>query len=186
MKLQSLHLRRPTLWVSIVLLATLTFGHVAPSEGKSKYQARFSCGPVATFSGKQGLTLGAVRLPLSRPAVRSHQALIPYQEGTVTKVLLLPTKVPARGITIRGWRCLDGRSLRFAYQGEVLPRPPLTVDQLERLGTSPAHLPDCLYRSCGFTGYMLFTGLGKWKLSVSQGRREVAEAVVRVVPQAEP
>ncbi len=109
--------------------------------------------------------------------------------GHPTKILLTPVRRLVRTVVIRGIRCSDGKPLRFKYNDQELPAPPLSTRQLETLGTAAGYLrpyPYPLSRGTriGYAGYMLFTQTGTWKLTATQSGRRVGSLVVLVAPIA--
>lgn len=103
----------------------------------------------------------------------------PYQAGYPTKMLIHTERAQTSAIVLRGYRCADGRVLRFSYSAEPeLPTPPFTQQQMEaKLGHPVAHLPP-LPADNEHHGYALFSGIGEWLLILDRGSTTVG--VVRI------
>jgi hypothetical protein len=84
---------------------------------------------------------------------------------------------------LSGFRCGDGRSLRFWYGHQDLPPPPpLTQQQLQDLGDLGPTLPPA---SAGVdhTGYVSFSGPGQWEITLAQSGVRLGVLAVTVVEQ---
>lgn len=105
------------------------------------------------------------------------RAVIPtFTPGYPTKVLILGRGSSAAPVTLEGWRCATGQRLRFWYDGGVLPAPPLSAAAFASLG-DPAPV---LVANGAYTGYMLFTASGRWKIAVSQNGKALGTAIFQV------
>lgn len=133
-----------------------------------------SIGQPAAYS-----TAWAVAGPL-RFAVYGLQG---FRPGTLTKVPIVVEKPLERNVTLKGWRCSDGRPLRFWYGRSGLPFDPVPdVRALETAGdpiaTLEARGPGSGINAYG--GYFLFTTPGKWKVSAFLGDQLLAAVVLLV------
>lgn len=117
-------------------------------------------------------------------------SLIP---GYPTKIVTFVLKRVRKSLTLRGWRCTDGKPLRFWYGDPKRPNPwppwedtafPLTQQQLETLGSLTANLPPTpgptKATRYGYGGYILFSSEGDWKIQLRQGSRLVGAFLMRV------
>lgn len=98
-----------------------------------------------------------------------------FMPGYPTKVLILGRGSSAAPVTLEGWRCVTGQRLRFQYAGGV-PDPPLSAAEFASFG-DPAPV---LASNGTYTGYMLFTASGKWKIVVSQNGKVLGTAIFQV------
>ena len=118
-----------------------------------------------------------------------------FRPGTPTKVPIVVEKPLERNVTLKGWRCSDGRPLRFWYERSGLPFPVQyaydaagnlmmvpDVRAMETAGdpiaTLEAHGPASGIN--GYGGYFLFTTPGKWKVSAFLGDQLLAAVVLLV------
>ncbi len=179
-------LRRTAVVVALLLVGTggptaaLVCGkasrlrHVSPAVGPA-----VRAGPLSLVVGSAARSRAVEELGPDYPALVSP-----------TKVLIHVRRPLRAPITLRGRRCSDGRPLRFFYRnvGDLrdLPQAGPAVD-LQRMGDRVAALaagePPITVPGLGFPGYMLFSGPGKWKVSVRRGRRLLGTATIRVVAQ---
>jgi hypothetical protein len=98
-----------------------------------------------------------------------------FSPGYPTKVLILGRGSLAAPVTLEGWRCATGQRLRFWYAGGF-PDPPLSAAEFASLG-DPAPV---LASNGTYTGYMLFTASGTWKIAVSQNGKVLGTAIFQV------
>jgi hypothetical protein len=115
-------------------------------------------------------------------------ALTPAPIGSPTKVLIRPLDRFDGSITLTGSRCSDGQPLRFWYRGG----PPFT------LGPGSTPIPEAVLTQTGdpsveirygggdanggsdYTGYMLFTTTGTWRVRGQSGGRDIGEIIILV------
>ena len=177
-------LRGAALLISSLLVAS---GRPAPGLvcGKASRlrQVSPSVGPAARV-GPLWLVTGAAG---SRAVVE----LLPDYPTLVapTKVLIHVQRPLRAAVTLRGRRCSDSRPLRFFYQnaGDLrdLPKaaPAAALQSMgDRVATLAAGEPPIIAPALGYGGYMLFSGPGKWKVSVYRGRRLLGTAIIRTIP----
>lgn len=84
-----------------------------------------------------------------------------------------------RFIHLRGWRCGDGRRLRFWYREEEFPSS--AIGKLEGFGDLVASFPPSR-RPGERGGYFLFTSAGQWRVEVQLGDRLLGSVVLQVRP----
>lgn len=134
--------------------------------------------PGATAGTDRPIGVGASNAPTIGPFTFHPY---PYQSGYPTKMIIHAVQGQTRTIVLTGQRCSDRRPLRFWYaRNQPLPDPPLTVQQLQSLGDSAAALPP-IAADTDHTGYALFTGTGRWEITVQQGGRNLGVLLVTVV-----
>jgi hypothetical protein len=84
-------------------------------------------------------------------------------------------------LALQGWRCPDGKPLRFWYrEGLPFTEVPVSRKALETTGDLVAPL-EPHNRSIDYTGYMLFTSTGTWDVAVLSGARAIGHVVIDVV-----
>lgn len=98
-----------------------------------------------------------------------------FSPGYPTKVLILGRGPSATPATVEGWRCATGQRLRFWYAGGF-PDPPRSAAEFANLG-DPAPL---LASNGTYTGYMLFTTSGMWKIVVSGASKVRGSAIFQI------
>jgi hypothetical protein len=102
-----------------------------------------------------------------------------------------PTRVAIRGrmarrsdLTLRGYNCESGLSLRFWYRNQPLTFPlgfPTTQGELQHKGDLTIRFAATKKVGGTYSGYMLFWAPGDWRLVLSgAGRETVGSVVVRV------
>jgi hypothetical protein len=114
--------------------------------------------------------------------------------GAPTKVLIHPAAPFDQPITLTGARCSDGQPVRFwygpAHQGtpfvmgpQSTPVPEAVLAQTGELRVDIEPAP----KSCGscgagldYTGYMLFTTTGTWRVRGQSGGRDIGEIIILV------
>lgn len=146
-----------------------------------------ACGPPTRVARAPAPTLGPLSIPTFSATGRARTQ---YAAGRATKVLLLRVRAFSSTVLLRGVRCSDGTPLRFAYNGERLPPPPLTKEQLESAGSVQARLRPFRQRPTpgrllSHTGYMLFSDVGAYRITALRNGRPVGSLVVEVVPMLE-
>jgi hypothetical protein len=144
------------------------------------------CGPPTRVARSPQPTLGPLSIPTFSATGRARTE---YAAGRATKVPLLRVRAFSAPLVLRGLRCSDGTPLRFAYNGERLPPPPLTKEQLESAGSAAARLRAFPHRPAPgrfltHTGYMLFSEIGMYRITAIRNRRPIGSLVVEVVPMA--
>ncbi len=136
-----------------------------------------------TELGQSGAMLGPLRIPVFSGG---GHAKIEFKPGYATKVLLVPRRRWVGRLSLRGVRCSDGRALRFAYHDEELPGPPLSQQDFARAGTLVPRLPPpprtLKLARYGYTGYMLFSDEGNWRLRAYRKGQLVGAITVAVTP----
>lgn len=168
------------LGLTLLCCVVLAVGLASPVRGSQSVEG--GCAP-PTKKSESGILLGPLRIPVFSSGT---YAQIRFRPGYPTKVLLRPTRRWSGTLVLRGVQCTDGRQLRFAYHHELLPEPPLTDEQLGALGSPAAHLspPSHVVRLSrfGYTGYMLFSEPGEWRIRAFRHGRLVATVFVSVMP----
>lgn len=146
--------------------------------------ARPLCGPPSPLRPESSIE--------SEPAARVGQLLFlalgsgpraetAYIPGYPTKELLHLTEGLESPLALQGWRCSDGRPLRFWYrEGLPFAEVPVSRKALETTGDLIAPL-EPHDRSIDYTGYMLFTSTGTWDVAVLSGDRVIGHVVIEVV-----
>jgi hypothetical protein len=114
--------------------------------------------------------------------------------GAPTKVLIHPVEPFDQSITLTGARCSDGQPLRFwygpAHQGtpflmgpQSTPVPEAVLAQTGELSVDIEPAPKSC-SSCGaglsYTGYMLFTTTGTWRVHGQSEGRDIGEITILV------
>jgi len=85
-------------------------------------------------------------------------------------------------LSLQGWRCPDGKPLRFWYrEGLPFAEVPVSRKALETTGDLIAPL-EPHDRSIDYTGYMLLTSTGTWDVAVFSNGRAIGHVVIEVVP----
>lgn len=151
------------------------------------------CGTVTSLTTNDAIggqpTTGVLIDPLFFVVVENRSGsgavISDFESGYPYKVLIQPVRAFSTPAELQGWNCAYGSRLRFWYR-ECCPfaTVPVTPQQLAstgdlvaRLGPTSGSPPRQL---AGFAGYMLFTAAGKWKISVSQGGRNLGSATFQV------
>jgi hypothetical protein len=136
--------------------------------------------PTTTTTTGQRIGIGSPIAPTIGP-LSFHP--YPYQPGFITKMLIHPVRDQPQTIVLTGQRCSDGRPLRFWYGRTYLPPPPpLSEEQLQSLGDLAQSLPPTP-ANVDHGGYVLFSGPGRWEITVSQGDTNLGVLLVTVVQQ---
>jgi hypothetical protein len=147
------------------------------SNGSSKAVASpVNCGDLAILvsyprdKSWHGLRIGPLFFSAFRPG--TDQAVISdFDPRYPTKVVIQPIDPLDAPIKVEGRRCSNGARLRFEY-GASWDTP---VAVLSPAGASDDGTP------IGYTGYMLFTASGKWRISVTGSEsNSLGSAVVLV------
>lgn len=83
--------------------------------------------------------------------------------GYPTKTIILAESDLPEPVVIRGYRCSDGRALRFYYNhnADSLPSPPYNETLLSELGDVAVTLMP-MKSGAHKGGYLLFSGAGQW------------------------
>lgn len=113
-----------------------------------------------------------------------------YVPGYATKVVTVVAEPFSGPLTLRGWRCSDGVSLRFAWNYPfALNSTPAPSDVFAAAGEeAPVIQPTTLIPSREYRvvsganapPYFLFTSSGKWLLEVREAATTVGRAVLLV------
>jgi hypothetical protein len=134
-----------------------------------------TCGPATPVDPTAPL---ARAVPLGRALWLS---VYPFQSGYPTKTIVKARHPLRRRITIRGWNCALGSSLRFWYRNGSLPfgHLPVTASKLRRTGTlSVTFRPGMSVRM----GYFMFWRTGLWRIAAYRNGLKIATAIVRAAP----
>ncbi len=95
----------------------------------------------------------------------------PYAPGDPTKMIIHAEHALAQPVVMRGYRCSDGKPLRFqfTYGGDTLPTPPYSVHQMQDVfgHTDAALHPMTAGGDMG--GYALFSSTGRWAITLQRG-----------------
>ncbi len=106
--------------------------------------------------------------------------LASFKPGSPIKVPIVVEKPLESNVTLKGWRCSDGRPLRFWYERRgAYPFPIPDVRALETVGDPVATL-EAGPGTNAYGGYFLFTSPGKWKVSAFLGDHVLASVVLVV------
>ncbi len=117
----------------------------------------------------------------------AKQAVITtYQEGFATPMLIVAARPYEQMLTLRGWHCIDHRTLRVDWQypfttgSRPAPREAFATAGFDSMEL-PAFttLPDAGIVGPG-TYWFLFDSPGRWVLEVRDGARVVGEATLDV------
>jgi len=95
----------------------------------------------------------------------------PYAPGFPTKMILDAEHDLAQPVEMRGYRCSDGKPLRFqfTYGGDTLPNPPYSVHQMQdAFGHTDAALHP-MTAGGDMGGYALFSSAGRWAITLQRG-----------------
>jgi hypothetical protein len=110
-----------------------------------------------------------------------------YSPGYATKVVIVVAKSFAKPLTLRGRRCSDGASLRFASGYPfALNSTPAPGDAFAAAGEEApviqpmTIIPGDRLQGPGGPAYMLFTSSGKWVLELRDGEDVVGRTVLFV------
>jgi hypothetical protein len=103
------------------------------------------------------------------------------------KVLIFLREPLTAPVTLRGWRCSDGKPLRFWYRGGPVPLPsnPASAKNMATAGDLVSKLeatePPIVSPTLGYPGYILFSAPGRWIVIVEQDGEAVGSSVFRVL-----
>ena len=164
------------------MLAALPLAVLAASgRGAAPGHAAATCGalsPLAAHRVRAGpLLFGFYTDPNAPAPTRAHSVFL---SGYPTKVVVFRDRRRplAHALTLRGFDCATGKSLRFWYRdGVPFASVPVSQAQLETTGVLAQVFPAA---RPALHGYMLFTAAGRWKINVWQGRRRLGAVVVQV------
>lgn len=114
-------------------------------------------------------------VPLGRSVWLS---VYPFRSGYPTKTIVKARHPLRRRITIRGWNCATGSSLRFWYRNGSLPfaHLPVTAAKLRGTGTLSATFGTGVSVRMG---YFMFWRSGLWKIVAYQSGHTFASSIVR-------
>jgi hypothetical protein len=143
-----------------------------------------ACGPPTKVSRVLETDLGPIRIPVFAHGAHAETH---FKRGYPTRVMLFPTRGWSGDLVLRGSRCSDGRALRFWYQDAKPPSTPLSQKELRRVGTAAGRLPPPprplpAVGNWAYSGYMLFSDYGRWRLRAYVKQRLVGAVVVAVTP----
>jgi|SRR5919198_535357 hypothetical protein len=164
--------------LAVCLCAALAASTSTATGAKPK---PLQCGAPSKLVGGMGQVGPLLFVNVNYENPKRATALV--QPGYPTKILLRlrggqTLKTP---LVLRGGLCGTTTKLRFRY-GKAFPknvRFPVTVQELPKLGSTAVTLPAT--SSIVFQGYMLFTGHGDYKVSVSQGTKLLGSIVIHAV-----
>ena len=107
----------------------------------------------------------------------------PYQAGYPTKMIIHVVHDVPQPVVLRGYRCTDGRVLRFNYTRDpsTLPTPPYTAQQLQELGDLVATLRP-VPAGADTGGYALFSSAGQWLVTLARSGTIVGVLRIDVEP----
>jgi hypothetical protein len=136
-----------------------------------------------------GVLLGPLFFDAFEKRADSAAVLSDFSPGYPYKVLIQPVEAFSTPVQVQGWSCSNGSGLRFWYhEGPPFATVPVTAQQLAFTGDLVASLGPTLSSLsgtlAGFTGYMMFTATGKWKISVSKDGRNLGSAIFLVAVHA--
>jgi hypothetical protein len=113
-------------------------------------------------------------VPLGKPGAPTIGPLsfhpYPYAPGFPTKMIIRAEHDLAQPVVMRGYRCSDGKPLRFqfTYGGDTLPTPPYTDHQMQQvLGHTAAALHP-MTAGGDMGGYALFSSEGQWAITLER------------------
>jgi hypothetical protein len=133
--------------------------------------------------------MGAPLGPLlaSEFAGNARQAVITtYQDGFATPVLIVAARPYDRMLTLRGWHCIDHRTLRIDWQYPFTPGSrPAPHEAFATAGHESMALPRfATLPEAGVVGpgtyWFLFDSPGRWVLEVSDGAELLGQATLDV------
>jgi hypothetical protein len=158
--------------IVVVPLATAAF---ACTAAVAEPQARIACRQATPVD--PSAPLGRA-VPLGRVVWLS---VYPFRPGYPTKTIIRARHRLGAQLTIRGWSCATGSSLRFWYRNGSLPftQLPVSSAELRRSGTlSPTFARGTFVRM----GYFMFWRSGLWKIAAYRNGHQLASAIVRAAP----
>jgi len=176
--------KQVTVWVlGLVLVTDACTGTPHRAEPRSVESSPIPCGRVARLEqypssgfGK-GVNVGPLWL---FGFAKGVHARVLFGAGFPTKILIHPRRPFHDAITLRGWRCIDHRTLRFWYRRGALPLDvPASVRALESTGDSVAVLHP-YKRLSDYPGYMLFSAPGLWAITFEQANRSIGSVTLEV------
>jgi len=117
--------------------------------------------------------------------------VVRWTPGTVTKVVIAQIE-PSPAFTVQGFRCSDGKVLRFWYQSGLPPvgfgpgATPVPSSVLESIGSAAVDFeadPNVAppQRINFKLGYTLFTSSGLWRVEARAGDKLLGTAIVQVL-----
>jgi hypothetical protein len=168
---------------SALVTSAITLISVSTTRAEVPWSAAVSACSSPTELGQSGAVLGPLRIPVFSGGAH---AKVEFKPGYAAKVLLVPRRRWVGLLSLRGTRCSDGRPLRFASHDEELPQPPLSQQDFAQAGTPVARLRppprNVTLRTCGYTGYMLFSDEGDWRIRAYRKGQVVGAITVAVTP----
>lgn len=184
--------------VCIALLLGLCFAACSwsvPGAGTAQtaLATPITCGAVTRLISDRAFGDGAVPGVLAGPlffgafVTRTDGVAIvnEFALGYPTKVAIQPMQQFTVPIELKGRNCSNGAQLRFWYrEGVPFAHVPVTPKEMGSTGDLVATFqppgPGSPGRLATYTGYMLFTQPGRWRISVNQNGKELASAVFQV------
>lgn len=171
-------------WLALTLLMAVlasctSSGGPTPPPTPSGSGKTGGCGvATATIATDRSVPVDSLSAPTVGP-YSFHP--YPYAPGYPTKVLIHAFRAQRGPISLRGFRCSDGRPLRFWYERGSLPeQPPMTTQEMQSAGDAVATL-EPIPKGTDHTGYMLFSSPGEWVIRVSAEGSSLGHLVVNVV-----
>lgn len=172
--------RRSLVGAVVVALVATTQGctrsHSAPNKVSSARPTPAMTGvdiasgcrhPTAIASTNRHIQVGKAGAPTIGP-LSFHP--YPYDAGYPTKMIIHAEVDQTQPLVLHGYRCTDGRTLRFSYDQDALPaQPPYTEHQLQTLGDVAETLKPIRAPYGDHLGYALFSSSGQWLITVTEG-----------------
>jgi hypothetical protein len=173
------------------LLGTIVVTACSNQGVPNAHTTPIACGAVSTLSPSlapghnPGVVIGPLFFDTFGARTDGAAVISDFTPGYPYKVLIEPTAEISTPVHLEGWKCIDGGRLRFWYHdGNPFSQVPVSERQLASTGDIIANIgPTIASPSGGFadyTGYMLFTGTGKWKIDVSRNQVSFGSAVFDV------
>ncbi len=187
---QRVRYRAAVLTALIVIIVSACSESKVPEKAAPK--AAVKCGQVSelvSYPGNQAWR-GAVAGPFFFSAFAPGQTtavLSDYVPEYPYKVLVQPTRQLPKPVNLMGWDCSTGERLRFWYRAGLpfahLPASPAEFASAgDLVATFSLGSSDSTGQPSGYTGYMLFTHAGHWKVSVEEPGTVTASVVLLVQP----
>lgn len=135
----------------------------------------------AVASSEHPVAVGAPTAPKVGP-LTFHP--YPFQAGRPTKMIIHAALAQTVAITLSGFRCSDGRPLRFAYNGQlaVASETPLSSKQFASYGSDREKLPPAPVGT-DHTGYVLLSAAGQWLIELRSSTTELGSVLLDVSTQ---
>lgn len=167
----------PTPHTSSLGLPRATSAH--PSSSALANQCRI---PTARAATSRRIAVGEAGAPAAGP-FSFHT--YPYMAGLPTKMIISADRKQQEPVVLRGFNCADRTPLRFWYDKGLLPgdpQLPLTQKRMETIGDLAEHLPP-IPANTDHTGYVLFSSVGDWLITLSIRGTPTDSLLITVVAQ---